>query len=91
MTQEPKLTTLVFPADCKVPFSVSYRKSVWTSCRTLWICSKNTGRIVNIKKMVNNFKFLEQISVEFCKKIDNYVTNPTSKFFFIKIKATQEN
>ena len=29
--------------------------------------------------------------MKFCKKFDNYVTNPTTNFFFMKIKATQEN
>ena len=29
--------------------------------------------------------------MKFCKKRDNYVTDPTTKIFFMKIKATQEN
>ena len=29
--------------------------------------------------------------MKFCKKIDNYVTNPTTNFFLMKIKATEEN
>ena len=29
--------------------------------------------------------------MKFCKKFDNYVTNPTTKNFFMEIKATQEN
>ena len=28
--------------------------------------------------------------MKFCKKFDDYVTNPTTNIFFIKIKATQE-
>ena len=39
----------------------------------------------------NKFKFLSQILMKFCKKFDNYVTNPTTKKIFMKIKATQEN
>ena len=29
--------------------------------------------------------------MKFFKKIDNYVANPTTKTFFMKTKATQEN
>ena len=29
--------------------------------------------------------------MKFCKKIENYVTNPTTKKIFMEIKATQEN
>ena len=29
--------------------------------------------------------------MKFWKTIDNYVTNPTTTKFFMKIKATQEN
>ena len=29
--------------------------------------------------------------MKFCKKFDNYVTNPTTQKGFMKIKATQEN
>ena len=29
--------------------------------------------------------------MKFAKKIDNYVKNLTTKIFFMKIKATQEN
>ena len=39
----------------------------------------------------NNFKFLWQISMKLCKKIDNHVINPTAKKIFMKIEATQEN
>ena len=35
--------------------------------------------------------FLNKFQWNFAKKIDNYVTNPTTKFFFMKIKTTQEN
>ena len=54
-----------------------------------WTCSK--GRIVNIQKcpiwyICNNFKFLQQISMKFCKKFDNHVINPTPKIFSWKSK-----
>ena len=29
--------------------------------------------------------------MKFYKKFDNYVTNPNTKIFFMKIKTTQEN
>ena len=29
--------------------------------------------------------------MKFCKKFDNYVTNQTTKNFFMKMKATLEN
>ena len=29
--------------------------------------------------------------MKLCKKFDNHVMNPTTKIFFMKIKATQEN
>ena len=35
--------------------------------------------------------FFKQILMKFSKELDNYVANPTTKIFFMKIKATQKN
>ena len=37
-----------------------------------------------------NSNFFKQTLIKFSKNVDNYVTNPTTKRFSMKIKATQE-
>ena len=38
-----------------------------------------------------NSSFFKQTLIKFSKSFHNYVTNPTTKKFSMKIKATQEN
>ena len=38
-----------------------------------------------------NSNVFKQTLIKFCKNFDNYVTNPSTKIFSMKIKATQDD
>ena len=66
-------------------------------CIYIWTCSKNRQDCQHQKNAqfdkyaITSNPLYKQMLVNFYKKFENYVTNLTTKIFFIKVKATQEN